>query len=188
MKVLTRAEIGSGILYAPKRLAHEAAARVVGGAEICNTFDRFGTLISRARLNRNVGPKDFDTQFARASDDIWKAVDGLMAVEKKNPLKHLNVKPDAERAWDRFDKALERARLTGKNEPNCQDRPAEFADFDEENLPTAEQAYRLCHGDGLTTPKCPLLELCSVWAEQERPAWGVWAGEVWVNGEIVNNE
>lgn len=165
----------------PRKLARIAAARVLAGAEVCNTFDRFGTLISRARLRRNVGPKDFDTQFARASDEMWKAVDSLMAVEKKNPLKHLNVKPDAERAWDRFDKALEQARVTGVNEPNCQDRPAEFVDFDEDNLPTAEEAYRLCHG-------CPLLELCSVWAEQERPAWGVWAGEVWVNGEIVNNE
>jgi hypothetical protein len=143
-------------------------------------------LIAHARLRliptvEPATPEEFEAQFVRASDDIWKAVDRLMAAEKKNPLAHLNIKPDAERAWDRFNKALEQATLTGENVPNCQDRPGEFVDYDEEDLPTAEEAYRLCYG-------CPLLELCATYAEQERPAWGVHAQEVWVAGEIVNNE
>jgi hypothetical protein len=172
--------------YATRQLAQEAATRIVNGAEILSTFDRFGTLIARARLRQRptVEPasvEEFEAQFARASDDMWKAVEALMAAEKKNPLAHLNVKPDAERAWDRFNKALEQARLTGENVPNCQDRPAEFVDYDEDHLPTAEEAYRLCYG-------CPLLELCATYAEQERPAWGVHSGEVWVMGEPVTSE
>jgi hypothetical protein len=183
---LTRDGINRDHYMAPRKLAKEAAVRIVGGAEILGTMDRFGTLIARARLRRRptiepASAEEFEAQFTRASDDMWKAVDRLMAAEKKNPLAHLNVKPDAERAWDRFNKALEQARLTGENVPNCQDRPAEFVDYDEEGLPTAEEAYRLCYG-------CPLLELCATYAEQERPAWGVHAQGVWVAGEIVNNE
>jgi hypothetical protein len=143
-------------------------------------------LVAHARLMRRptsepATAEQFEAEFARASDEMWKAVDRLMAAEKKNPLAHLNVKPDAERAWDRFNKALEKARMTGKNVPNCQDNPAPYADYDDEEIPSAEEAYALCFD-------CPLIALCSSYAEQERPAWGVWAGESWAYGEIVNNE
>lgn len=169
---------------APRKLATAAAMEVLEGAEIGATFDRFGTLIARARLRQRptIEPataEEFEAQFARACDDMWKAIDVLMAAEKKNPFKHLHVKPDAEKAWERFDKALRLATETGENVPNCQGRSAEFVDYDDDDLPTAEDAYMMCYG-------CPLIELCANYAEQERPAWGVHAGEVWISGEIVN--
>lgn len=114
-----------------------------------------------------------------ARELISKAVEDEFGVDKKNPFKHLHVKPDAEKAWERFDKALRRTAETGENVPNCQGRSAEFVDYDDDDLPTAEDAYRMCYG-------CPLIELCANYAEQERPAWGVHAGEVWISGEIVN--
>ncbi len=183
---LTRDGINRAHYMAPRKLAKEAALRVMAGDDIMGTFGRFGTLIARARLRQRttIQPatdEELEAQFARASDEMWKAVDVLVAAEKKNPLAHLNIKPDAERAWDRFNKALEEARTTGVNVPNCQDRPAEFVDYDEEDLPTAEEAYMLCSG-------CPILSLCATWAEQERPAYGIWAETVWLYGEPVNNE
>ncbi|UXO93864.1 hypothetical protein Pan2_45 [Pseudanabaena phage Pan2] len=120
-----------------------------------------------------------------ARELISRAVEDEFGVDKKNPFKHLHVKPDAEKAWERFDKALRLAAETGENVPNCQGRSAEFVDYDDDDLPSAEDAYRMCYGDE-SRPRCKLLELCAVYAEQERPAWGVHAGEVWVAGEIVN--
>lgn len=180
----------------PREMIAEVAQQIVDSALEKTEAEKLVTLkaglVAHARLMRRptsepATAEQFEAEFARSSDEMWKAVDRLMAAEKKNPLAHLNVKPDAERAWDRFNKALEEARLTGENVPNCQDRPAEFVDYDEDNLPTADEAYRLCHGDE-NTPKCPLLELCAVYAEQERPAWGVHGGEAWAYGEPVNNE
>jgi len=171
----------------PNQLTEDVAWRIINEelneVEAVVLAEQFAPTIAAGRLrftsNKNREPTELEV--AAEVKLIVEAANKLSASAKKNPLAHLNVKPDAERAWDRFDKALEQARLTGVNVPNCQDRPAEFVDYDEDDLPTAEEAYRLCYG-------CPLLDLCATYAEQERPAWGVHAQEVWVAGEIVNNE
>lgn len=162
-----------------------AAAEMIfaGGNQDEVLAEAIPTIVS-ARLKRVSPPPDARTVFSLGDKtrlEVMAELEKMMAAEKKNPLAHLNVKPDAERAWDRFNKALEEARTSGVNVPNCQDKPAPYADYDEENIPSAEDAYGLCFG-------CPLIELCSSYAEQERPAWGVWAGEAWAYGEIVNNE
>lgn len=172
------------VFHAPRKLAREAASRVMEGAEICSTFDRFGTLIARARLRQRptiqpASDEEFEVQFARATDDMWKAVDALVAAEKKNPFKHLHVKPDAEKAWERFDKALRLAAETGENVPNCQGKSDLYSDYDDDSIPTAEEAYEMCAG-------CPLAALCGAYAEEERPAWGVWSGSVFIAGEVVS--
>lgn len=171
----------------PNQLVDDAAGEIisleVSGADALRVAENYATTIAagRLRFTRDKDRKPTSAEVAAEVDRILEAANKLSASAKKNPLAHLNVKPDAERAWDRFNKALEKARLTGENVPNCQDRPAEFVDYDEDNLPTAEEAYMLC-------ADCPLLELCASYAEQERPAWGIHAQEVWNAGEIVNNE
>jgi hypothetical protein len=171
----------------PNQLTEDVAWRIINeelnGVKAVALAEKFAPTIASGRIRFTSQPSRVpcEDEVLREVRNILEVVDKLGVTGKKNPLAHLNVKPDAERAWDRFNKALELARLTGENQPNCQDRPAEFVDFDEEDLPTAEEAYRLCYG-------CPLLELCASYAEQERPAWGVHAGSVWAAGEIVNNE
>lgn len=184
----------------PNQLTEDVAWRIINEelnkVEAVVLAKKFAPTIAAGRLRFTLEPyRDLhDDEVDREVQNILEVVDKLGATGKKNPLAHLNVKPDAERAWDRFDKALKASAnaSTPKERkenppPNCVGREAEFVDYDEDDLPTAEEAYRLCHGDE-SMPKCPLLELCAVWAEQERPAYGVWAGEVFLNGEIVNNE
>jgi hypothetical protein len=171
----------------PNQLVDDAASEIisleVSGADALRVAESYATTIAAGRL-RFTRDRDREPTLAEVAaevDRILEAANKLSASAKKNPLAHLNVKPDAERAWDRFNKALEEARLTGENVPNCQDNPAPYADYDDEEIPSAEEAHALCFD-------CPLIALCSSYAEQERPAWGVWSGEPWAYGEIVNNE
>lgn len=34
---------------------------------------------------------------------------------------------------------------------------------------------------------CPFFAQCDVWSKVEKPAWGVYAGRVWIDGQVVNN-
>lgn len=171
----------------PRAAALHAARLIVDGAEPGPVITKWSQAMARERIRRkhvriqelsDVGL--LEAESARAADEIRAKVEELLAAEKKNPFKYLHVKPDAEKAWERFDKALRLAAETGENVPNCQGRSAEFVDYDDDDLPTAEDAYRMCYG-------CPLIELCANYAEQERPAWGVHGGVVWINGEALRD-
>lgn len=108
---------------------------------------------------------------------------GLMAKdESKKPWRYLQIKPGALGAWDEFDLSLAEANDSGIDVPPCQDNPAPYMDYDEENPPTAVGAETLCSD-------CPLriFQNCDRFAELERPAIGVWAGKRWLYGEIVND-
>ena len=100
--------------------------------------------------------------------------------ESKRPWKYLQIRPEARAAWDRFNTALEGARNTGESVPNCDGKPGLYSDYTEDDMPTGDEAFDLCYG-------CPLLGMCATFAELERPAWGVWAGDRWNMGETVND-
>jgi hypothetical protein len=63
------------------------------------------------------------------------------------------------------------------NDPKCLNREDLYIDYEEENTPTAEQAYLMCEG-------CPVLVECARMANAYKPPLGVWGGSVWINGEI----
>jgi len=163
----------------PLKAIQEAADQVLEGAEIGRTFNHWAPIVARRRMlnkaSRIAGLAEderYEAEYDKAIDQMWAKVDAGMSGGKKDSLRHLNVKKGAERAWDRFDRALALASETGVNKPNCAGKPGLYSDYDDDSLPTAEQAYELCFG-------CPLLALCASYAEQEQPKWGVWAGEVW---------
>lgn len=54
----------------------------------------------------------------------------------------------------------------------CRVDPAPFIDYDDADDPVTYEAQVTCAG-------CPFLENCDERAKLERPAWGVWAGNVW---------
>jgi len=162
----------------PLKAIQEAADQVLEGAEIGRTFNHWAPIVARKRMrkyfpttDKKVEGERYEAEYDKAIDQMWAKVDAAMSVGKKDSLRHLNVKKGAERAWDRFDRALAAASETGVNKPNCEGKPGLYSDYDEDSIPTEEQAYALCFG-------CPLLALCASYAEQEQPKWGVWAGTV----------
>lgn len=64
-------------------------------------------------------------------------------------------------------------------QPDCAGRPAEFVDY-EYPLPSAEDAAASCE-------RCPLLELCAAHARKRRPSWGIYGGQVWIEGRQAHN-
>jgi len=64
--------------------------------------------------------------------------------------------------------------------PNCQDKPGLFIDYDEDDEPTADNAYKMCRG-------CPMLVECARFANTYRPPVGVWGGQVWKEGKVVQD-
>lgn len=167
---------------APRKAILQAAERIVNGAEIMSVMETWMPVVANNRMRRKLGrtatsaadmhdQEVFEAEYDRAVDETWVKVEELVAAEKKNPLKHLNVKPGAERAWDRFNRALREASESGVNLPNCHGKPELYSDYDDDSIPTEEEAYALCFS-------CPLIELCAQFAEEEQPAHGIWAGEV----------
>lgn len=58
----------------------------------------------------------------------------------------------------------------------CEDRSAEWIDFEEP--PNRSVARAMCEG-------CPLLRECGIFADESKPAWGVWGGSVYVDGKAI---
>lgn len=172
----------------PNQLVQDAALRIISedldGDNALRVAKDFAYRVAagRLRFTKERDREPTEAEVEREVLGILEVVTEVANSAKKNPFKHLHVKPEAEAAWDRFNAALNKAAESGVNVPNCRNRSAEFVDYDENDLPSAEDAYRMCHGDE-SNPRCPVLELCAMYAEQDRPAWGVWAGAVFLNGE-----
>lgn len=57
-------------------------------------------------------------------------------------------------------------------EPKCLGEEPSYIDYPPHSVPNMAMAAELCRG-------CPLLELCDEAARAKKPAWGVWAGQVY---------
>ena len=79
--------------------------------------------------------------------------------------------PSVERIVSDFDTALEYI------SPNCDGNTVDFTDWEIENAPSPKTASRLCD-------TCLVFDLCRDRAVAEPPEWGVWGGEVWVEGQL----
>lgn len=69
-------------------------------------------------------------------------------------------------------------RKLDSSKPNCEGRSAEFIDYDDDDEPMSDVAYKMCDG-------CPMLVECARFANAYRPPVGVWGGQVWRNGKVV---
>lgn len=166
-----------------RQLAEYAARQVWQyNVSITEAIELYGYKIACGKLRREsyTNREPTKREIALVGEDIIAEVERLAKDESKKPWKYLQIKPEARPAWDRFNMLLEVARNTGEGIPNCQDNPAPYADYDDDNLPSPEGAYMLC-------ADCPLIAACGTFAELERPAWGVWASDVFVNGEVVTD-
>jgi hypothetical protein len=169
----------------PNQLVDEAAQKValeaVTPEDVERIIEGYVLRIAAGRLRFTADRSREPTveELAAARKQIMEAVGKLAKDESKKPWSYLQVKPEARAAWDAFNAKLEKARNTGLGLPNCEDNPKPFMDYDDDDLPTSEEAATLCYG-------CPLLAECGLYVELERPVWGVWAGDVWSLGEVVN--
>jgi len=64
--------------------------------------------------------------------------------------------------------------------PNCQNNPKEYIDYHEDYEPTPDIAYQMCRG-------CPMLVECARFANAYRPPIGVWGGQGWRDGKVVED-
>ncbi len=93
-------------------------------------------------------------------------------------LVNLSIRPSAKQAWDNFQEA-QRAGEDAEPRilPRCIDKAEQYQDYDAYNVPSPGRAKQMCgscpfstrDGDGT----------CGMFAEAERPAWGVWDGQVY---------
>lgn len=65
-----------------------------------------------------------------------------------------------------------------ENRAKCEGREAEWIDYPEEAAPNRSVARAMCEG-------CPLLRECGIFADASKPAVGVWAGSVYVDGKAI---
>lgn len=105
--------------------------------------------------------------------------DKILAVEldgnttgKYTGLNYLKLNKRSQRAWVPLEEAFDRT--TSK----CYENPGPYIDYDEDAVPLASQAYKLCEG-------CPMLVECARFASAYKPVIGVWGGEVWIDGKVV---
>lgn len=82
-----------------------------------------------------------------------------LTTEKQRQQYHLNGEAEA-LAFDE------------QRRPICEDAPDAFTGYADPNDPVTYLAQVAC-------ASCPFLENCRARAMLERPAWGVWAGNVW---------
>lgn len=91
-----------------------------------------------------------------------------------NALNYMRLGKRADQAAQALQKQLD------GNEPNCVGKPGAFVDYPEDDPPTPTEAYVLCKA-------CPVLFECARFASAYKPTFGVWGGEVYVDGKPVRN-
>lgn len=171
----------NALYNSPRKVIRMAAEAVVEGAEIEATFNKWAPIVAKSRMRRKartrsglISEEVFSEEYDVAVEQMWAEVEVVLAVEKKNPLRHLNVKKEAESAWGKFDAALTLASRTGEGAPKCDGKSRLYSDYDDDSVPTSVEAQALCAG-------CPLLKMCDSFAKADNPTWGVWAGRVYGN-------
>lgn len=81
------------------------------------------------------------------------------------------VRPSAAEAWDALQEKL--ALLAERGTPaRCTNKPDDYQDYDAFNVPSPGRAKMSCAG-------CLAIAECGVYAEVEKPGWGVWGGNVY---------
>lgn len=87
-------------------------------------------------------------------------------------LVNLSIRPSAKKPWGEFQDALAKgAEADPQVLPRCEGDTS-YTDYDAFNVPSPGRAKMSCAG-------CPFLAECATFAEAEKPAWGVWGGNVY---------
>lgn len=121
--------------------------------------------------NRRASLKLKDKTRAERYDRILSSeVEGTQG--KYTGLNYLKLNKRSQRAWEPLEAKFDRTKS------KCYQNPGPYIDYDEDNVPFASQAYKLCEG-------CPMLVECARFAAAYKPVVGVWGGEVYIDGKVV---
>lgn len=104
---------------------------------------------------------------------VWFGSDAAKRVYAAEGM-HLprTLTPAKQRAQYRLNGEAERLQFEQQEMAPCRADPAAFVDYDDPRAPEVYEAQVEC-------ATCPFVDVCRQRARLERPAWGVWAGEVW---------
>ena len=91
---------------------------------------------------------------------------------KYTGLNYLKLNKRSQRAWEPLEAKFDRTKS------KCYQNPGPYIDYDEDDVPFASTAYKLCEG-------CPMLVECARFAAAYKPVIGVWGGEVYIDGKVV---
>lgn len=98
------------------------------------------------------------------------------AVKQSKELDYLLPKKGSQESLDALTEAVDEDNKLDTPQRNCYGKEDTYRDYDNPRnlagVPTDFEAKLACTG-------CPLLELCSDYAEKARPAFGIWAGKLY---------
>lgn len=138
-------------------------------AEYVNSEEYQRKQIDRALAKAKQTKKD-KTRAERYDVILSGELDGTQG--KYTGLNYLKLNKRSQRAWEPLEEKFDRAKS------KCYKNPGPYIDYDEEDVPLASVAYKLCQG-------CPMLVECARFAAAYKPVVGVWGGEVYIDGKVV---
>ena len=138
-------------------------------AEYVNSEEYQRKQIERTRAKTKKDSKD-KTRAERYDVILSGELDGTQG--KYTGLNYLKLNKRSQRAWEPLEEKFDRAKS------KCYQNPGPYIDYDEEDVPLASVAYKLCQG-------CPMLVECARFAAAYKPVIGVWGGEVYIDGKVV---
>ena len=138
-------------------------------SEYVNSEEYQRKKIERTRAKQIQTNKD-KTRAERYDVILSGELDGTQG--KYTGLNYLKLNKRSQRAWEPLEAKFDRTKS------KCYKNPGPYIDYDEEDVPFASQAYKLCEG-------CPMLVECARFAAAYKPVIGVWGGEVYIDGKVV---
>ena len=138
-------------------------------AEYVNSPEYQRKQIERTRAKQVRIGKD-KTRAERYDKILSSELDGTQG--KYTGLNYLKLNKRSQRAWEPLEAKFD------KTKSKCYQNPGPYIDYDEDDVPFASTAYKLCEG-------CPMLVECARFAAAYKPVIGVWGGEVYIDGKVV---
>jgi hypothetical protein len=138
-------------------------------AEYVNSPEYQQKQIERTRAKQVRVNKD-KTRAERYDAILSGELDGTQG--KYTGLNYLKLNKRSQRAWEPLEAKFDRTKS------KCYQNPGPYIDYEEEDVPFASEAYKLCEG-------CPMLVECARFAAAYKPVIGVWGGEVYIDGKVV---
>lgn len=138
-------------------------------AEYVNSPEYQRKKIERTRAKQLKDNKD-KTRAERYDAILSGELNGTQG--KYTGLNYLNLNKRSQRAWEPLEAKFDQTKS------KCYQNPEAYIDYEEENVPFASEAYKLCEG-------CPMLVECARFAAAYKPVIGVWGGEVYIDGKVV---
>lgn len=127
---------------------------------------------ARIRADARAAMKKREGQEQSIRSDERLKSEAVSTAGKFTSLNYLRLTKRAARAHLPLELAYDKVKS------RCYKNPTDYIDYDEEKPPSKQAAERMCHG-------CDMLIECARFANAYQPVVGVWGGQVYSNGRVV---